>query len=105
MSLTNDEQHALEMIERGLRHDDPLLADHFAAAPTADQRQRRAVWARRLVAVGATIALLGLIASDGLISLGAILCGYGLVILSVAACVAVRNRTPSNDRRRRDWRA
>jgi hypothetical protein len=70
-----------------------------------DQRKRRAGWARRLAAVGATLTLLGLIASDGLISLGAILCGYGLVILSIAACMAVHNRTLARDRRGGDRRA
>lgn len=103
MSLTNDEQDALAVIERGLRRDDPLLAEHFAGAPTVDQRQRRVVWAHRMIVVGAVVTLLGLITADGLMSLGTILCGYGLVIVLIAICVAVHNRTLGRARHGRFW--
>ena len=101
MSLTNDEQHALTVIEQGLRRDDPLLVDRFACAPTVDQQRCRVVWARRMMAVGAVFTFFGLITSSGIISLGAILCCYGMVILVIAFWVVVRNRSLDSGGERR----
>lgn len=94
MSLTNEERRALERIERELRRADPLLASRMETAPTLQQRRRRVLLARRGAWLGAAVLLIGLVTAQGVLSLGAVIAGYGLVILLVSLGVAAYNRSP-----------
>lgn len=93
MSLTNEEQRALELIERELRRRDPVLANRMETAPTTQQRSRRVAMARRTVWLGAALLLIGLVSVQGILSLGAVVAGYGLVIMVLSFGVAAYNRT------------
>lgn len=105
MSMTDDEQQALDLIERGLRRQDPFLADQFATDQALELRRHRMVWGRRTMIVGVVFTLLGLISADGLISLGTVLCGYGLLILTVGIVVTACHRTRTRGRDSGGWRA
>lgn len=93
MSLTNEEQRALDQIERELRRGDPVLADRMETAPTNEQRRRRVIMARRTAWLGAALLMMGLVAAQGILSLGAIVAGYGLVIMLLSFGVAAYNRS------------
>lgn len=106
MSLTDDERRALASIERELRRRDPVLADRLDCAPTREMRQRRVTWAHRTVWAGLALMVVGLAAARGVVSLGAIVCAYGVLIVVVSLGVAVHNRTRSPGRtpgRRTRW--
>lgn len=92
MSLTDDERHELELIEQELRRQDPVLADQLDAAPTQDRRRLRMTLACHAMVVGALMMVLGMAAAQGIPSLGAIFCLYGMVVVVLAVTVAVRNR-------------
>lgn len=104
MSLTDDEQRALELIERELRRGDPVLADRMEGAPTNEQRRRRVILARRGIWTGVAVMLIGLMAAQGIVSLGAVVAGYGVVIVLTSIGVAAYNRTrPARSSPRRRW--
>jgi hypothetical protein len=92
MSLSNEEQHVLDEIESELRRDDPRLADHLESAPTPGQRHRRFVLARCSLIAGVMLMIVGLGTSRGLVSLGALVAWYGLIIVCLAGGVALHNR-------------
>lgn len=88
MSLTNDERRALREIESELRRGDPKLAERMENALTIEQRRRRVVLARRVAWLGASVMFIGLMSARGLLSVGAVVTGYGLVILLISIGVA-----------------
>ncbi len=93
MSLTDDEQRALDQIERELRRGDPVLADRLDRAPTREIRAQRVAWARGTMWAGLVLMVAGLAAARGLVSIGAVVCAYGVLIAVVSVGVVWHNRT------------
>lgn len=93
MSLNDEEQRALDLIERELRRGDPMLADRLDRAPTREMRAQRVAWAHGTLWAGLALMVAGLAAARGLVSIGAVVCVYGVLIVLVSLGVAWHNRT------------
>ena len=82
MALSNDEQHTLDEIERGLRNDDPV----FVQAVDFDRLRLRRVMTGALVfLLGMAVLVAGEITSQAQMAVGVIVGVAGFVTMFAAA--------------------
>jgi hypothetical protein len=91
MSLSKDEQRALDEIERTFRDDDPKFAGNFAFA-RLERRQRIIGYAAFVF--GVTVLLVGAMVTQVQTAAGVIVSLGGFLVMYVAACWIFRDHYP-----------
>ena len=93
MTLSEYEQRALDEIETGCGADDPGLAARLDLTALQTRRRRWVTAARSAAWLGWLVLVIGAGVARGLVSIGAFVACYGLVMIVAGTVTWIRNRT------------
>ena len=93
MTLSEYEQRALYEIETGCGADDPGFVARLDLTALQTRRRRLVTAARSAIWLGWLVLIIGAGLARGLLSIGALVACYGLVMVVAGAVTWIRNRT------------
>jgi uncharacterized membrane protein len=94
MTLSEYEQRSLCGIETGCRADDPDFVRSLDFAVAVNRRRRARQLTRVAVWMGSMMVVIGAATARGVLSIGALLAGYGVLTLAMGAVGWWRLRGP-----------